>query len=338
MRVQWPMCIATAWQREIELAVAISPNAGCETAVSNQPRRRRSRMPQLRANRSFRPRSKLPSQRKDVRTLPETRTLRLQMPVKGTKPTETTATAQRLSRSSSKPPAPSRQSKVRGPWLAHRCPRICRWRRLRFRYRSRAQQHCQQLPRQRACAGHAEWRRNQCTDRLRCIVQLAGRDRGWFFKPQRFATKLTLLQKETLQLSNATNFSSIRQETTKLQEFKVERFANKFVTVTTGKDPVRRHKRLDFPPWQRFICIYTGITGHHITGACMAVRIRRFNLLLFALQFSQALALFFGLFRQNTKEPMHWKITTGMISFNFCNGRTFTGSGATAAHPHPHSG
>ena len=81
------------------------------------------------------------------------------------------------------------------------------------------------------------------------------RDRGWFFKPQRFATKLTLLKKETLQLSNATNFSSIRQETTKLQEFKVERFANKFVTVTTGKDPVRRHKRLEFPPWQRFICI-----------------------------------------------------------------------------------
>ena len=88
------------------------------------------------------------------------------------------------------------------------------------------------------------------------------RDRGWFFKPQRFATKLTLLKKETLQLSNATNFSSIRQEMTKLQEFKVERFANKFVTVTTGKDPVRRHKRLDFPPWQRFICIiYTLACG-----------------------------------------------------------------------------
>ena len=33
VRVQWPMCIATAWQREIELAAAISPNAGCETAV-----------------------------------------------------------------------------------------------------------------------------------------------------------------------------------------------------------------------------------------------------------------------------------------------------------------
>ena len=86
-----------------------------ETPASNQPRRRRSRMPQLRANRSFRPRSKLPSQRKDVCALPETRTLRLQMPVKGTKLTETTATTQRLSRSSSKPPTPSGQSKVRGP-------------------------------------------------------------------------------------------------------------------------------------------------------------------------------------------------------------------------------
>ena len=31
-------------------------------------------------------------------------------------------------------------------------------------------------------------------------------------------------KKGTLQLSNATNFSSIRQETTKLQSFKVERF------------------------------------------------------------------------------------------------------------------
>ena len=64
-------------------------------------------------------------------------------------------------------------------------------------------------------------------------------------------------KKETLQLSNATNFSSIRQETTKLQEFKVERFADKFVTDTMRKDPVQRHKRLDFPRWQRFICIYT---------------------------------------------------------------------------------
>ena len=27
-----------------------------------------------------------------------------------------------------------------------------------------------------------------------------------------------------------------------------------------GKDPVRRHKRHDFPPWQQFICIYTGMS------------------------------------------------------------------------------
>ena len=130
------------------------------------------------------------------------------------------------------------------------------------------------------------------------------RDSGWFFKPQRFATKLTLLKKETLQLSNATNFSSIRQETTKLQEFKVERFANKFVTVTAGKDPVRRHKRLDFPPWQRFICIYTGMspTVIHITGACMAVQ-RSADLLLFALQFSQALALFLVCLDRTRKNP-----------------------------------
>ena len=68
------------------------------------------------------------------------------------------------------------------------------------------------------------------------------------FQTSTFCYKTYVVEKETLQLSNATNISSIRQETTKLQEFKVERFANKFVTVTTGKDPVRRHKRLDFPP------------------------------------------------------------------------------------------
>ena len=62
-----------------------------------------------------------------------------------------------------------------------------------------------------------------------------------------FCNKTFVVEKETLQLSNATNFSSIRQETTKLQEFKVERFADKFVTVTMRKNPVRRHKRLDFP-------------------------------------------------------------------------------------------
>ena len=60
------------------------------------------------------------------------------------------------------------------------------------------------------------------------------------FQTSTFCYKTYVVEKETLQLSNATNFSSIRQETTKLQEFKVERFANKFVTVTTGKDPVRR--------------------------------------------------------------------------------------------------
>ena len=84
-------------------------------------------------------------------------------------------------------------------------------------------------------------------------------------------------RKEKLQLSNATNFSSIRQETTKLQGFKVERFADKFVTVTTGKDPVRRHKRLDFPPDNRFICIHWQCMSPAIISlAHGGAKIRRF--------------------------------------------------------------
>ena len=50
---------------------------------------------------------------------------------------------------------------------------------------------------------------------------------------------------------------SVKKRRSYRSSCKVERFADKFVTVTMRKDPVRRHKRLDFPRWQRFICIYT---------------------------------------------------------------------------------
>ena len=56
---------------------------------------------------------------------------------------------------------------------------------------------------------------------------------------------------------------SVKKRRSYRSSCKVERFADKFVTaaVTMRKDPVRRHnyKRLDFPRWQRFICIYTGM-------------------------------------------------------------------------------
>ena len=128
------------------------------------------------------------------------------------------------------------------------------------------------------------------------------RDRGRFFKPERFATKLTLQKKETLQLSNPTKFSSIHQETTKLHEFKVERFADKFVTVTIGKDPVRRHKRLDFPPDNGSFA-YTGNACHWPSYHWRMAVQRSADLLLFAVKFSQTVALFFGLFGHNTKNP-----------------------------------
>ena len=54
------------------------------------------------------------------------------------------------------------------------------------------------------------------------------------FKPQRFVTKLSLQTKRTLQVSNATSLSSIRQETTKLQEFKVDWFVEQVVTLITN--------------------------------------------------------------------------------------------------------
>ena len=83
------------------------------------------------------------------------------------------------------------------------------------------------------------------------------RDHGWFFKPQLFPIKITLWKRGTFQLSNATNFSSIRQKTAKLEEFKVERLGDQFVTVTMGKSRFDGTKRLAFPPWQRFICIHS---------------------------------------------------------------------------------
>ena len=52
---------------------------------------------------------------------------------------------------------------------------------------------------------------------------------------------------------------SVKKRRSYRSSCKVERFADKFVTVTMRKDPVRRHKRLDFPRWQRFIWIYTGM-------------------------------------------------------------------------------
>ena len=130
------------------------------------------------------------------------------------------------------------------------------------------------------------------------------RDRGRFFKPERFATKLTLQKKGFLQLSNPTKFSSIRQETTKLHEFKFERFADKFVTVTMEK--------IRFDGTSGLIFLLTTGSFAYTGNAChwpsyywrMAVQ-RSADLLLFAVQFSQALALFFGLFGHNTKEPMH---------------------------------
>ena len=50
-----------------------------------------------------------------------------------------------------------------------------------------------------------------------------------------FCNKTFVVEKRNSSASNATNFSSIRQEKTNLQEFKVERFADKFVTVTMRK-------------------------------------------------------------------------------------------------------
>ena len=84
-------------------------------------------------------------------------------------------------------------------------------------------------------------------------------DHGWFFKPQLFPIKIILLKRGTLQLSNAKKFSSIRQGTTKLQEFKVERFWESFVTVTMGKSRFDGTERLAFRPWQRFICIHSDV-------------------------------------------------------------------------------
>ena len=83
------------------------------------------------------------------------------------------------------------------------------------------------------------------------------RDHGWFFKPQLFPIKIILWKRGTFQLSNATKFSSIRQKAAKLQEFKVERLGDQFVTVTMGKSRFDGTKRLAFPPWQRFICIHS---------------------------------------------------------------------------------
>ena len=85
------------------------------------------------------------------------------------------------------------------------------------------------------------------------------RDHGWFFKPQLFPTKIILLKRGTLQLSNAKKFSLIRQGMAKLQEFKVERFWESFVTVTMGKSRFDGTERLAFRPWQRFICIHSDV-------------------------------------------------------------------------------
>ena len=46
---------------------------------------------------------------------------------------------------------------------------------------------------------------------------------------------------------------------TKLQEFKVERFWESFVTVTMGKSRFDGTERLAFRPWQRFICIHSDV-------------------------------------------------------------------------------
>ena len=90
-------------------------------------------------------------------------------------------------------------------------------------------------------------------------IRSFSRDHGWFFKPQLFPIKVILWKRRTLQLSNATNFSSIRQKTAKLQEFKVERLEEQFVTVTMGKSRFDGTERPTFPPWQRFICIHSDL-------------------------------------------------------------------------------
>ena len=68
------------------------------------------------------------------------------------------------------------------------------------------------------------------------------------FLTSTFSNKITLLKEEK-------KFSSIGHQTEKLQEFKVERFWELFVTVTVGKSRFDGTGRLAFRPWQWFICI-----------------------------------------------------------------------------------
>ena len=125
-------------------------------------------------------------------------------------------------------------------------------------YPSLKNRHCQDLDQQLACdTERHRLRLDIDATRVTCAPRAHVRDHGWFFKPQLFSIKIILWKRGTFQLSNATNFSSIRQNTAKLQEFKVERLGDQFVTVTMGKSRFDGTKRLAFPPWQRFICIHS---------------------------------------------------------------------------------
>ena len=145
------------------------------------------------------------------------------------------------------------------------------------------------------------------------LTRAVSRDHGWFFKPQLFPINIILLKRGTLQLSNAKNFSSTRQGTAKLQEFKVERFWESFVTVTVGK---RRFdtERLAFRPWQRFICIHSDVgAGDRRRPIC------------FFPPFGSSCTLCTGLVsfvRTQDEGAMCPKITTGMMLPEIRNGRT----------------
>ena len=113
-----------------------------------------------------------------------------------------------------------------------------------------------------------------------------------------------MLQKKTLQLSNASNFSSIRQETMKLTGVESRAFCRQFFHRHYGKEPVPRHKWLDFPPWQRFICIHWQCMSPPVISLAVQ-RMSNPQFCFFPPCSLQALALFFGLFGHNTEEPKH---------------------------------